>query len=287
MTGFGLATGQYADKTYTIEIKTLNAKSSDARLRVPSGFREQEIKIRQHIMEKVVRGKTEVTISANSDENDVENSLNTSLFKKYYRDLKEISTELQIDNADYIQSILRIPNVIKSAELHISEDEWSFIVNLCNQAIEELDTFRKAEGRVMFEDIVTRVTQIKSLIDDISPHELERIEKLKERMRKNLSEFAKDQQVDRNRFEQEIIFYIEKLDIHEEKVRLLQHCDYFLEEINSTIFSKGKKLNFVAQEIGREINTIGSKAQYSEIQKIVVEMKNELDQIREQLANVL
>ena len=287
MTGFGSSTGQYKDKTYAVEIKTLNAKSSDARLKVPAGFREHEIKIRQYIMDKVVRGKTDVTVTVVSDEMDVENNLNVALFKKYYKDLKSIGADLGIENADYVQSILRIPNVIKSADYTISDGEWKFILDLCDQAVDQLDAFRMTEGKAMCDDVVLRINCIKELISKIDPYEKERIKKLRVRLQKNLNEFTNDQQVDQNRFEQEIIFYIEKLDIHEEKVRLKQHCDYFLEEIDAEELSKGKKLGFLAQEIGREINTIGSKAQYSEIQKIVVEMKNELDQVREQLANVL
>jgi uncharacterized protein (TIGR00255 family) len=287
MTGFGRAQAQYKDKTYTIEIKTLNAKASDVRVKVPSGFREYEIKLRQYILEKVVRGKTELNISVMSESDDVENALNIPLFTKYYKDIHNVSLDLGIPDGDYIQGILRIPNVIKSSDYELSDEEWKFILATCDKALDKLNIFRKAEGKVLFDDLVNRIEQIVKLTDQIDIHESDRIEKLRERLRKNLDEYLNDQQVDLNRFEQEVIYYIEKLDIHEEKVRLSQHCTYFLEEINSNSFSKGKKLGFLAQELGREINTIGSKAQYTEIQKIVVEMKNELDQIREQLANAL
>lgn len=287
MTGFGRASAQYQDKTYTVEIKTLNAKNSDIRLKVPASFKEYEIKVRQYMLEKVVRGKTEMNISVISDEQDVENALNAPLFRKYYKDLKNITDEFEIPNADYVQSILRIPNVIKSAEYEIEDDEWHFIVATCDEALVKLNEFRIAEGKTLYTDLVLRIKAIMGCIKEIEPHEESRMEKVKERLLKSLKEYINDQQVDQNRFEQEIIYYIEKLDIHEEKVRLEQHCTYFLEEIDSDNFSKGKKLGFLAQEIGREVNTIGSKAQYSDIQKIVVKMKNELDQIREQLANVL
>ena len=287
MTGFGKATAQYHDKTYMVEIKTLNAKNSDVRMRVPAGFREYEIKLRQYIMDKVVRGKTEMNLSVMTDDGDMENTLNISLFKKYYKDLKTVSDELDIQNSDFLQSILRIPNIIKTSEYEISDEEWNFILEICDQAIDDLNAFRLAEGKMLYQDIVSRTNRIVILLSEVSPYEDDRIRKLREKMQKGLKEFMSDQTVDQNRFEQEIIFYIEKLDIHEEKVRLEQHCKYFLEEINAEGMSKGKKLGFLAQEIGREINTIGSKAQYSEIQKIVVEMKNELDQIREQLANLL
>jgi uncharacterized protein (TIGR00255 family) len=287
MTGFGKATAQYEDKTYTVEIKTLNAKNSDVRMKVPVGFREHEIKLRQYILDKVVRGKTEMTLTVMADESDIENSLNVPLFKKYYKDLSSLSEELKIENGDFVQSILRIPNVIKSSEYVLSQDEWKFILGLCDSAVVDLNRFRKDEGTVLFNDLLSSVNQIEKLLKEITPHEEARIQQQREKMLKGLREHMSEQTVDHNRFEQEIIYYIEKLDIHEEKVRLDQHCKYFIEEINAPGISKGKKLGFLAQEIGREINTIGSKAQYSEIQKIVVEMKNELDQIREQLANLL
>ncbi|MDG2450184.1 MAG: YicC family protein [Saprospiraceae bacterium] len=287
MTGYGKATAQYDDKTYTVEIKTLNAKNSDVRMRVPVGFREYEIKLRQYILDKIVRGKTEMSLSVMADENDIENSLNVPLFKKYYKDLSELSNELKIENSDFVQSILRIPNIIKSSEYALSDSEWKFILNLCDKAVEDLNRFRKDEGTVLYNDLLSSIKQIEKLLKDITPYEEARIQQQREKMLKGLREHMSEQTVDHNRFEQEIIYYIEKLDIHEEKVRLSQHCKYFDEEINAPGISKGKKLGFLAQEIGREINTIGSKAQYSEIQKIVVEMKNELDQIREQLANLL
>ena len=287
MTGFGKATSQFQDKTYTIEIKTLNGKNSDVRLKVPVGFREYEIKLRQYVLEKVVRGKTEMTLTVVSGDTDIDNSLNVPLFKKYYNDLRSVVMELGMEEGDYLQTILRIPNIIQSADYHLSEEEWKFVLSLCDDAVNDLNRFRKDEGKMLYDDLCNRIKNIESLLDQITPHESDRIDRQREKMQKGLKEFLSEQTVDQNRFEQEIIYYIEKLDIHEEKVRLSQHCKYFNEEINSESISKGKKLGFLAQEIGREINTIGSKAQYSAIQKIVVEMKNELDQIREQLANLL
>ncbi|MEE9373715.1 MAG: YicC/YloC family endoribonuclease [Saprospiraceae bacterium] len=287
MTGFGKATAQFGNKTYMVEIKTLNAKSSDVRIRVPVGFREYEIKLRQYIMEKVVRGKTEMSLTVMSDDNDNENSLNVTLFKKYYKDLSQITDDLNIENSDFVQAILRIPNVIKSSDYELSDEEWKFILRLCDNAVEDLNKFRKDEGEVLYNDLISSVKEIEVLLLQITPHEEARIVQQREKMKKGLRDFMNDQKVDHNRFEQEIVYYIEKLDIHEEKVRLSQHCKYFDEEIHAKGISKGKKLGFLAQEIGREINTIGSKAQNSEMQKIVVKMKNELDQIREQLANLL
>lgn len=287
MTGFGKATAQFAGKTYTIEIKTLNAKNSDVRLKVPVGFRSFEIKLRQYILDKVIRGKTEMILTVVAGDTDVDNSLNVSLFKKYYSDLKNLTEELDMAEGDYLQTILRIPNVIQSADFELSEEEWKFLLTLCDTAVDDLNNFRKEEGQMLYNDLVMRVQNINTLLDQVTPHEADRIEKQRQKMAKGLAEYASEQAVDKNRFEQEIVYYIEKLDIHEEKVRLAQHCKYFMEEINASPISKGKKLGFLAQEIGREINTIGSKAQYSPIQKLVVEMKNELDQIREQLANLL
>jgi len=287
MTGFGKATAQYADKTYTIEIKTLNGKNSDVRLKVPVGFREYEIKLRQYVLEKVIRGKTEMTLTVIAGDTDIENSLNVPLFKKYYADLKSVTQELGMSEGDYLQTILRIPNIIQSSDYEIGEDEWKFLLGLCDNAVADLNNFRMEEGEMLYNDLVKRIENINDLLEQITPHEADRIARQREKMVKGLSEYVNEQAVDQNRFEQEIVYYIEKLDIHEEKVRLAQHCKYFTEEINAAPISKGKKLGFLAQEIGREINTIGSKAQYSEIQKIVVQMKNELDQIREQLANLL
>jgi uncharacterized protein (TIGR00255 family) len=188
---------------------------------------------------------------------------------------------------DFLQTIIRIPNVVVSKDDEIADDEWQFVLDLVTQAIAELDLFRIKEGQALKNDLRQRTEAIIALQEDVIPHEAQRKIDQQNRLQKLIKDNLTNENADKNRMEQEIIYYLEKLDIHEEKVRLKQHCQYFMEELESDDFQVGKKLNFISQEMGREINTIGSKAQYSQIQQIVVQMKVELDQIKEQLANVL
>jgi len=287
MTGYGQASNQFKDKTIRVEIKSLNGKTSDIRCKVPGSYKEKEIQLRKNLMDKAFRGKFDFTLTIESDKGDDEYGLNKALFKKYYRELTELKEELDIDTGDIIQSILRIPNVVGAINEEVDEEEWQVVMQTTDAAISALNSFRAEEGKAAEMDLKEAARSILDLLKRVEPFENQRIEILKERFRKNLEEFQTDEQVDRNRFEQEIIYYLEKLDINEEKVRLAQHCKYFSEVLNSGNPAIGKKLGFIAQEMGREINTLGAKANDKNIQQMVVSMKDALEKIKEQVANIV
>lgn len=287
MTGYGQASNQFKDKTIRVEIKSLNGKTSDIRCKVPGSYKEKEIQLRKNLMDKAYRGKFDFTLTVESDKGDDEYGLNKALFRKYYTELRELQEELNIESGDIIQSILRIPNVVGAVNEEVDEEEWTAVMKTTDEAINALNNFRAEEGKAAESDLKTAATAITDLLKKVEPFEVERIETLKERFRKNLEEFQTDEQVDRNRFEQEIIYYLEKLDINEEKVRLAQHCKYFNEVLASGKPAIGKKLGFIAQEMGREINTLGAKANDKNIQQMVVSMKDALEKIKEQVANIV
>lgn len=222
-----------------------------------------------------------------SSEADLAYRLNMSLFEKYFKQLSAFGTLHNLSSQDYLQTIIRIPNVVEALEEDITDEDWEFVMGLTKEAVDELDKFRVNEGKALYEDLSQRVKNIIDLLADIDPLEEQRKIDLQNRLKSMVDNFLSKENMDENRLEQEVVYYLEKLDIHEEKIRLLQHCNYFQQAIETDGYSSGKKLNFIAQEMGREINTLGAKAQYSPIQKIVVEMKVELDKIKEQLANVL
>ena len=285
MTGFGRSTGQYQDKLITVDLKSLNSKFMDLRIRVPQNYRSKEVQIRQIINNVLTRGKVELNIDVKSEDGAEAQTINHRLFKSYYNDIQALNKTIGFDTGDILQTILRIPNVISQEESEIAEGEWKVITDTLANAIVEFNKFRAQEGDAMEKDLIAQVNEIESFLAEVDPHEKERVEKIKERLDKQLEEqFSKDK-VDRNRFEQEIIYYLEKIDITEEKVRLSQHCTYFLEVLGNTKEDKGKKLAFIGQEMGREINTLGAKAYSSELQKLVVGMKDNLEKIKEQLAN--
>lgn len=285
MTGYGRSVKSYNNKEISVEIKSLNGKTSDLRLRVPSNFKEKELDIRKMIMEGCMRGKLEAQVVVSSAHGEEEYGLNKDLFKKYLAELSEMA--MPNDSSDYLQSILRIPNVVKAELKDLDEKEWEIIREVTIDALKNIRAFRKEEGDVTKVDFTTRVNSIMSHLESVEPFEKERVEKLKLRLKSKLEEFLTNEKVDPNRYEQEIIYYLEKLDINEEKVRLSQHCKYFLEILNNEADAKGKKLGFIAQEMGREINTLGAKAQNAEIQQHVVGMKDELEKIKEQVLNII
>ncbi len=288
MTGFGRASGEYNSKKLTLEIKSLNGKTTDLRLKVPAYYKEKEIVLRNIILQNAYRGKIEASLFIESDSGQDEFGLNKNLFKAYYNELSNLKDELNVTgDHDMIQGILRIQNVIKPLELDLDEDEWNVVEQLAHDAVNGLNTYRIREAQAMEQDLRTNVNGILDKLNEVPEHEESRITNLKERIRKNLDEFLGAQNVDQNRFEQEVLFYLEKMDINEEKVRLAQHCKFFLEVMANSDPQKGKKLGFISQEIGREINTMGAKAQHSQIQQIVVGMKDELEKIKEQLANIV
>lgn len=287
MTGYGRESVSFKDKTITVEIRSLNSKFTDMRLKMPQNFKEKETELRRVVMERVERGKIDVSIEVKSHHGDEDFSLNTALFKKYYHELTKLAEELKIPQGDMMLAILRLPNVVATDAEEIEEEEWEAVLNAMNAAMGNFEKFRTAEGRVMEEDMRTRVKIIRNYLEQLDPFETDRVTRLRTRMHQNLEEYLGKEKIDENRFEQEILFYLEKIDITEEKVRLGQHCIYYMEELEKNYTQKGRKLSFISQEMGREINTLGAKAYSSEIQKLVVGMKDELEKIKEQIANTV
>jgi uncharacterized protein (TIGR00255 family) len=286
MTGFGSAAVEFQQKTISVEIKSINSKFFDLVLRLPPFYREKEMELRTELARAVERGKVEVTINIESQEVNKKTNINMPLIKAYYDEFKKIDGELKISTPNYLQLILTMPDVMVNEKMVLSDEEWNTASKALSLAIESFQKFRKAEGKTMENDIRQRIKSIAKGIKDLEKFEDERIVNVRKRLQSNLEEFILANNIDRNRFEQELIFYIEKFDLSEEKVRLKSHCDYFLETIDEE-GSSGKKLAFITQEIGREINTIGSKANDADIQKIVVFMKDELEKIKEQVLNIL
>jgi uncharacterized protein (TIGR00255 family) len=285
MTGFGRAVLPLHNKTITVEIKSLNSKFTDVRLKIPQNYRQRETEFRRILSEKIVRGKVDFALEIHSMEGEDAFGLNEALFKKYGLALKRLQAELGIAEGDLTQAILRIPNVVVSSNESIDEKEWEMVLQTIELALQDFDAFRLTEGRVMEEELAGKSRRILELLEQVDPFEKERIQHMKTRLYQRLEEQVGKDRVDDNRFEQEIIYYIEKIDISEEKVRLAQHCKFFLEELAQKGETKGRKLSFISQEMGREINTLGAKAYSSDIQKIVVEMKDELEKIKELVAN--
>ena len=285
MTGYGRAVQTFADRTITVEIRSLNSKFTDLRFKIPQNYKEKEPEMRKMISGTAQRGKVDVTIDVKSLQGDGEYALNVALFKKYHQELRDLSTELGIASSDMLQAIIRLPNVVAAAEQSIDDAEWQVLKNVLNEALKHFTNFRTQEGLAMETDCQKRVQNIASDIEELHPFEAERVVKLRERIQKKMAEYVGKENIDANRFEQEILYYLEKIDITEEKVRLAQHCKYFQEVLATEESLKGRKLSFISQEMGREINTLGSKANSSEIQRIVVRMKDELEKIKEQVAN--
>ncbi len=288
MTGYGKANCECNNHQYTIEIKSLNSKQSDINIRIPQFFKEKEIAIRNLLNNKLVRGKIECSIRMENESTEKGNSINKNLFKEYFRQLKTISEELgsKVDDETIFKSVVRLPDLLRTGNDELSDEEWKMLEIKMGEALSQLESFRVQEGNALSEDIIYRIDSIYSLLQKIPAFEDERMQTIKERLQKNLADSVSSENVDLNRFEQEIIYYLEKLDITEEKIRLANHLSYFKSTSEENDLS-GKKLGFITQEIGREINTIGSKASHTEIQKIVVQMKDELEKIKEQLMNVL
>ena len=286
MTGFGKVAFQAFSKSIIVEIRTLNSKQLDLSTRIAPLFRDKENGIRSIIAQKLERGKVDVAIYV--DKNEAPSiSVNTEVARAYYNQLLNLSYELQnpVDSDIFVQ-VLRLPDVIVTPREELPEELWQQLREAVETACDLCDNFRIQEGQVLAADMEKRVRLIDTLIEEITPFESQRIEKQREKFATGLEELKQKGQYDPNRLEQEIIFYIEKLDITEEKVRLHKHCKYFLETMNEAE-SKGKKLGFIVQEMGREVNTIGSKACDFNIQQIVVKMKDEVEKMKEQLANIL
>ena len=287
MTGFGKSVVDLNNKRIVVEVKSVNSKQLDLNIRVPSSFKEHEIDYRNLVVKELVRGKIDLTIKYDSSMPNTDISFNAEVAKKYFEALKSIES-LVSDNdksqTDYLAIIAKMPDVFTTTDNEFTDNEFSKVFDGVHAAISALNRYRIEEGMALEKDFIKRINLILSFLSEIEPYEKSRVEAIKNRIISNLENFSVD--YDKNRFEQELIYYIEKLDITEEKVRLDNHCKYFLRTLEESNF-QGKQLTFISQEIGREINTIGSKANNTEIQQIVVRMKDELEKIREQLANIL
>ncbi|HON02239.1 MAG TPA: YicC family protein [Paludibacteraceae bacterium] len=287
MTGFGKATCEYEGKKIVVEIKSLNSKQLDLSLKIAAAYRNKELEIRTEILQKLERGKIDVAIYIDNSGKDVANQINPSVFLSYMQQIKSLSQNLELpEPTNWFDILLRLPDVMKTDNIELEENEWQALKKSIDKAIEQVISFRIQEGKSLENVFISKITNIGDLLEKISPYEAERIEKIRSRLKDNLQALSDKVDYDQNRLEQELIYYIEKLDINEEKVRLRNHLNYFLETMKLEP-SAGKKLGFIAQEIGREINTLGAKANHSEIQKIVVKMKDELEQMKEQVLNVL
>jgi uncharacterized protein (TIGR00255 family) len=287
MTGYGRVSRNYRDKTIIVEIRSLNSKFTDLRLKAPQHYKEKEPDIRKILTERLERGKIDFALEINSSTGEDGFALNIPLFKRYVTELRQLSAELKVETGDLLQAVLRLPNVVATANDEIEEQEWDNVFSAIKEAIEQFEQFRASEGKVLQEELRSRVVLIQENLEKVGPLEGERVVRMRQRLHQNLEESLGKEKIDENRFEQEIIHYLEKLDITEEKVRLAQHCKYFIEELSQPGTQKGRKLSFISQEIGREINTLGAKAYSSEIQRLVVVMKDELEKIKEQVANCL
>lgn len=286
MTGYGKSKVKLGDKTYAVEIKSLNSKQLDLNFKIIAELREKELDIRKMISEKLVRGKIDLYFQEDKSTGSSVN-LNFNLIEQYFNQLKTFSTEKNIPLGDVIPAILRFQDINKTELSDLNDNDVAALLQSVKEALDNIIEFRKAEGEELEKDIIERINAIKQLQTDLLPFEKNRIEKLREKLKQDLANHLLEESVDKNRFEEELIYYLEKIDINEEKVRLDTHCNYFLEMLEEKGFEKGKKLGFIAQEIGREINTIGSKANDAEMQKSVILMKEELEKIKEQVLNIL
>lgn len=304
MTGYGRATHSHAGKTYTVEIRSLNSKQNDLRLRSSQHLHKYEMDLRRLILNQVQRGKMEVNVEIADETGGGGVKINTALLNQLYKDTiagmaqgEEETSDIKVllggkgtnhaaHESGLYAALLRIPGVVETGSNRLEDDDWAQLKIAANNAVAHLNEYRTQEGTVMAKDLAASSNGIASLLEEVAQYEDARVESVRTRMEKHLKDYLGRGNVDKNRYEQEILFYLEKMDINEEKVRLKQNCDYFLEILNNDDTVKGRKLNFISQEIGREVNTLGAKAYAAEIQKLVVNMKEHLEMIKEQLANV-
>lgn len=286
MTGFGKAIGQYGNKKLIVEIKSLNSKQTDLTVRMPTLYKEKEMVMRTLLYDKLGRGKIEFNLYVENNGAESNYTINKDLALNYFTNLKALADEIGESERSYLSTLIKLPEVVRAEREEMNEEEWSYIEKLTHEACDHLTDFRRQEGEKLYKDFTARIDGILEHFETVKAHETERVDSVRQRISKALEDNVSSDKIDKNRQEQELIYYIEKLDITEEKVRLKAHCEYFMETLN-TGDSQGKKLGFITQEIGREINTIGSKAYHAPIQKAVVQMKDELEKIKEQVLNVL
>ena len=288
MTGFGKATMSGGTKKIIVEVKSLNSKQLDVNLKMPSLYKEKDIEIRGMIKEVLDRGKVDMFIYFDNDDDSKEVAINKTVVTQYFQQMLDVASSLgvSVDKGELLQTVMRFPDSLQVKAEELDEQEWLQLKSGIMQALESLNQFRIQEGQVLIADILKRIEIIKSLAAQVPQFEKQRVPAIKQRLQEKMKEWGEIKNVDENRLEQEIIYYLEKLDITEEKVRLANHCRYFIETAEREE-APGRKLGFIAQEIGREINTMGSKANDHDIQKLVVRMKDELEKIKEQSLNVL
>ena len=286
MTGFGKVTSELPSKKVTVEVKALNSKQLDLSTRIPGIYKDKEMAVRSLLLQEVERGKVDFSIFIEYIGKDTPTQINLAAIESYYNQIKDVSEKLNIPvPADWFTTLLRLPEAIKSDIAEVDESEWELVMKTIKEAINHLKEFRLQEGAMLQKLFEQKIGNIASLLDRIGEFDAERIEKIKTRISESIAKLN-GVEIDNNRFEQEMIYYIEKLDVNEEKNRLDNHLKYFISTMNNG-HGQGKKLGFIAQEIGREINTLGSKSNHAEMQQIVVQMKDELEQIKEQVLNVL
>ncbi len=282
MTGFGKALVQLPLKKITVEIKSLNSKNLDLSVRLPQPYKEKELEIRNVIAQQLERGKVECSVFIEVTGEETSATLNAPIVRAYIAQMKNIIPDA--DATELMKMAVRMPDALKVERCELDEQEWNEIVKVLNQALVNINEFRRQEGEKLGNDFVNRISTIRSCMNEIEGYEEDRIKTVKDRLLQNLKELEVN--IDESRYAQEVVYYIEKLDINEEKVRLTNHLDYFMETMNSSEHG-GRKLGFIAQEMGREINTMGSKSNHAEMQKLVVKMKDELEKIKEQVLNIL
>ena len=285
MTGYGRAETEYRNKKISVEIKSLNSKQFDINLRTPSIYRDKEVEIRSKLLPIIERGKVDFTILVDSSDKSLSNKINRSAIDSYYEEIKEIAGILKINEpVDWFSILMRLPETIKTESNDLDEEEWAIVCQTIDEALKTFALFRIQEGEMLEKIFIEKIHNISLLSKEIEKYEPERIEKIKIRIQESFRKM--DIIYDENRFEQELVYYIDRLDINEEKNRLNNHLNYFSETMTNEK-SQGRKLGFIVQEIGREINTLGSKSNHAAMQKIVVQMKDELEQVKEQILNVL
>lgn len=287
MTGFGKATAEIPGKKVTVEVRSLNSKQLDLNLRLPYLYKEKELELRTDISKQIERGKVDITVFTEATQDSLPVAINKTLARTYYKELKALSEELGESNTNLLSLVVKMPDVMKAERevVELDEAEWKQIKATVDKAIDAFQKFRDDEGKILSNEFTTRIGLIDNLLAEVVKMDAARVENIRSRIKNSLSEVIEKEKIDQNRFEQELVYYIEKLDITEEKLRLKTHIDYFLSTMKEA--GSGRKLGFISQEIGREINTIGSKANDATVQKLVVQMKDELEKIKEQLLNVL
>lgn len=288
MTGYGRGNATYNDMKVLTEIRSLNSKITDLRIKLPVSLGEKEIELRNLVLQRTQRGKIEMTITFEGDLALDDLDYDRALIRKHFNQLNDIASSLGVGPDQILHEVLKLPNILKSGtNSEIDNTLWTVILDSVNESIDHLIEFRTHEGQSQYHDLLQSATTIHDMCNSIDAHDKERLAYVRTRMKQKLDEYLNGDQIDSNRFEQELIYFLDRLDINEEKVRLQQHCKFFLETLSGNMEMKSKQLNFISQELGREINTLGAKAQWSPLQHLVVGMKNELEKIKEQLANIV